>query len=124
MSDSEYGRQVDLLVSMMRSPSRRRFLQQAGIAGLSLMAADVIAACGGGTSPSTGSSTASNQPVHLTEFTWVGSGQDVQPPKFRADYTKAHPGVSIDFLPGTNSETYPKIVQSLQVTPDKPLVNF
>jgi putative spermidine/putrescine transport system substrate-binding protein len=124
MGDKDYERQVDLLVSMMRRPSRRRFLQQAGLAGLWLMAADVIAACGGETSPSTGSSGTSNQPVHLTEFTWVGSGQDVQPPKFKADYTKAHPNVTIDFLPGTNSETYPKIVQSLQVTPDKPLVNF
>ena len=126
MADSELQRQrVDLLVSLMRRSDRRTFLKQTGLAGLSLLAADVIAACGGSpSSSSSGSGSSSSGPVHLTEFTWVGSGQDVQPPQFKAAYIAKHPNVSIDFLPGTNSETYPKIVQSLQVTPDNPLVNF
>jgi putative spermidine/putrescine transport system substrate-binding protein len=95
-----------------------------GFAGLAIVAGDVLAACGGTPSASS-AATSSNKPqVRLTQFTWVGSGQDVQPPKFREQYTKANPNVTIDFLPGTNSETYPKIVQSLQLTPDNPVVNF
>lgn len=125
MADSEVERrQVDLLVSLMRRSDRRAFLKQTGLAGLSLLAADVIAACGGSSPSSSGSSSSSSAPVHLTEFTWVGSGQDVQPPKFKAQYLSQHPKATIDFVTGTNSETYPKIVQSLQVTPDNPLVNF
>jgi putative spermidine/putrescine transport system substrate-binding protein len=125
VSDKEAEkRQVELLVSAIRQPDRRQFLKQMGLAGLSLLAADVIAACGGSSPTPSSSSGTSNAPVHLTEFTWVGSGQDVQPPKFRAEYVAKHPKVTIDFAPGTNSETYPKIVQSLQVTPDNPLINF
>jgi len=120
VADKVSESQVDLLVSLMRRTDRRQFLKLTGLAGLSLMAAEVIAACGG----SSAASSTSNTPVTLTEFTWVGSGQDVQPPKFKAQYTQAHPNVTITFLPGTNGETYPKIIQSLQVTPDNPLVNF
>jgi putative spermidine/putrescine transport system substrate-binding protein len=111
--------------SWLRRRDRREFLRDAGLAGLALLSADFLAACGGSSpSPSSSSSGTSKAPVHLTEFTWVGSGQDVQPPKFRAEYTAKHPNVTIDFLPGTNAETYPRIVQSLQVTPNNPLVNF
>jgi len=117
-------RAVDLLVSEMRRTDRRQFLKMSGLAGLAVIAGDVLAACGASPSASPSTSSTSNAPVRLTEFTWVGSGQDVQPPKFREQYVKDHPNVTIDFLPGTNSETYPKIVQSLQVTPDNPVVNF
>jgi putative spermidine/putrescine transport system substrate-binding protein len=117
-------RAVELLVSQMRRPDRRRFLKMTGFAGLAIVAGDVLAACGGTPSASSGATSSNKPQVRLTEFTWVGSGQDVQPPKFRDQYTKANPNVTIDFLPGTNSETYPKIVQSLQLTPDNPVVNF
>jgi putative spermidine/putrescine transport system substrate-binding protein len=110
-------------------PDRRTFLKQAAAAGMTLAGADVLlAACGGGGGGNGGGQSggggSSNQQVHLTEFTWVGSGQDVQPPKVRAAYEKQHPNVKIDFSPGTNAETYPKIVQSLQVDPNNPLINF
>jgi putative spermidine/putrescine transport system substrate-binding protein len=105
---------------------RRTFLRQAAAAGLTLVGADLLAACGGAApQPSSGPAGGQdNQPVHLTEFTWVGSGQDVQPPQIRDQYQAQHPNVTIDFSPGTNAETYPKIVQSLQVDPNNPLINF
>jgi putative spermidine/putrescine transport system substrate-binding protein len=108
---------------------RRAFLKQAMAAGMTLAGAEaLLAACGGGGGGEGGGSSQgggnSNQPVHLTEFTWVGSGQDVQPPRIREAYQKQHPNVKIDFSPGTNAETYPKIVQSLQVDPNNPLINF
>jgi putative spermidine/putrescine transport system substrate-binding protein len=62
--------------------------------------------------------------VHVTEFCWVGSGQDITPFQVRDKYLKSHSNVSIDMLQGTNAETFPKIVTSVQVTPDDPLVNF
>lgn len=128
MAEKDNQRKVDLLVSEMRRTDRRTFLKMTGVAGFSVLAAEVLAACGPSSSPSPTSGapgpTATSAPVRLTEFTWVGSGQDVQPPKFKAQYIQSHPNVTIDFLPGTNSETYPKIVQSLQLTPDNPIVNF
>lgn len=123
MSDLDNDEAVRTLVRMMREPSRRQFLRQAGAAGLAFLAADALTvASGAAASAKNVGSSAS--PVHLTEFTWVGSGQDVQPPQFRAEYEKSHPNVTIDFQPGTNLETYPKIVQSLKVTPNDPLINF
>ena len=67
---------------------------------------------------------ATKDSVTVTEFCWVGSGQDITPFAVRAAYQKAHPDVTINMLQGTNAETYPKIVTSLQVDPHNPLVNF
>jgi putative spermidine/putrescine transport system substrate-binding protein len=67
---------------------------------------------------------ATRDSVTVTEFCWVGSGQDITPFAVRAAYQKAHPDVKINMLQGTNAETYPKIVTSLQVDPNNPLVNF
>ena len=67
---------------------------------------------------------ATKDSVTVTEFCWVGSGQDITPFAVRAAYQKAHPDVKINMLQGTNAETYPKIVTSLQVDPNNPLVNF
>jgi putative spermidine/putrescine transport system substrate-binding protein len=62
--------------------------------------------------------------VKLTEFLWVGSNQDVTPKEVNSRYIKAHPGTKIDVVAGTNAETFPKIMTSIQTTPDDPLVNF
>lgn len=77
-----------------------------------------LAACGGSGNGAAGGD------VNVTEFIWVGSGQGVTPREVRKTYLEAHPNVSIDFVEGTNAETYPKILASLQITPDDPLVNF
>jgi putative spermidine/putrescine transport system substrate-binding protein len=67
---------------------------------------------------------ATRESTTVTEFCWVGSGQDITPFQVRAAYQGAHPGVTINMVQGTNAETYPKIVTSLQVDPNNPLVNF
>lgn len=105
--------------AVSRAIDRRRFLAEAGGAGLSLVGlSGFLAACGG----SGGDSSASG--VKLTEFLWVGSNQDVTPKEVNARYLKAHPGTTIDVVAGTNAETFPKIMTSLQTTPDDPLVNL
>jgi putative spermidine/putrescine transport system substrate-binding protein len=100
---------------------RRAFLAHTGGAGLGLMGlSGLVAACGGSSS---GGDAASGN-VKLTEFLWVGSNQDVTPKEVNSRYIKAHPGTKIDVVAGTNAETFPKIMTSIQTTPDDPLVNF
>jgi putative spermidine/putrescine transport system substrate-binding protein len=98
---------------------RAEFLKRAGGAGVALAGTSGLAAFLGNTS-----SAFAADKVHVTEFCWVGSGQDITPFEVRAKYLKTHPNVTIDMLQGTNAETFPKILTSVQVTPDNPLVNL
>lgn len=102
--------------AMRAARTRRQFLQAAGsgVAGLSL--APLLASCGG--------SDGGSGQVNVTEFVWVGSNQDVTPKEVNARYLKSHPDVEIELVQGTNAETFPKILTSIEVTPDEPLVNF
>jgi putative spermidine/putrescine transport system substrate-binding protein len=98
--------------------NRGELLRRAGGAGLALAGASTLF----GRVPAALAAMTDN--VHVTEFCWVGSGQDITPFQVRDKYLKSHSNVSIDMLQGTNAETFPKIVTSVQVTPDDPLVNF
>ena len=98
--------------------NRGELLRRAGGAGLALASASTLF----GRVPAALAAVTDN--VHVTEFCWVGSGQDITPFQVRDKYLKTHANVSIDMLQGTNAETFPKIVTSVQVTPDNPLVNF
>lgn len=62
--------------------------------------------------------------VKLTMFIWAGANQGVVPREVVAEYLKSHPNVEIEFLESNNTVTYPKMVATRKVTPDKPLVNF
>ena len=96
---------------------RAGFLRRAGGAGLALAGASGLSAFLGNTA-------AAASTVQCTEFCWVGSGQDITPFQVRDAYQKTHPNVSIEMYQGTNAATYSKIVTSLQVTPNDPLINF
>jgi putative spermidine/putrescine transport system substrate-binding protein len=100
---------------------RGQFLRRVGGAGLAV--AGLSGFLGSATKAAAGLS-AARENVKVTEFCWVGSGQDITPFQVREAYLKANPGVSIDMLQGTNAETFPKLLTSIQVTPDNPLVNF
>lgn len=100
--------------------NRAELLKRAGAAGAVLAGGSVASLFGGATR----AAAATRDSVSVTEFSWVGSGQDITPFQIRSQYQKAHPNVTINMVQGTNAETYPKIVTSLQVTPDDPYVNF
>lgn len=103
---------------------RSEFLKRAGGAGLALAGLSGLSAYLGSASKAAAAVNAANGKVEVTQFCWVGSGQDVTPFLVRAQYLKSNPNVSIEMLQGTNAETFPKILTSVQVTPDDPLVNF
>jgi len=101
--------------------SRADLLRRAGGAGLVLAGASGLAPFLGGVSDAVA---ATSDSVTATEFCWVGSGQDITPFQVRTQYLKTHPDVTLNMVQGTNAETYPKIVTSIQVTPNNPYVNF
>ncbi|HEY1366730.1 MAG TPA: extracellular solute-binding protein [Gaiellaceae bacterium] len=110
--------QTDGGVPIGEGIDRGAFLRRAGGAGLALAGGSTLLG------RASGALAAVTDSVHVTEFCWVGSGQDITPFQVRSAYLKTHPDVAIDMLQGTNAETYPKILTSVQVTPDDPLVNF
>lgn len=113
-----------------RGMSRRQFLERSAALGITSTAAlSFLAACGGGTTPTTpgpagGKPAGADGPVKLSFFVYVGANQGVVPREVIAEYTKENPNVTIELYEGTNAETYPKMVAARKVTPDQPLVNF
>ncbi|WP_157767644.1 MULTISPECIES: ABC transporter substrate-binding protein [Actinosynnema] len=97
------------------SPSRRSFLRATAFAGL----AAGLAACGtpGGSSPSSPSGA-----TKLTMFHWAGA-QGTVPKQVGEAFAKAN-GVDLSYIEGTNADTFPKLVSSVQINPDNPLLNL
>ncbi|CAH1650392.1 ABC transporter substrate-binding protein [Chelatococcus asaccharovorans] len=59
----------------------------------------------------------------VTQFIWTGAQEPV-PRRIAAEYVKAHPGVTIDIIAGTNGATYPKLAASRDIDPKAPLLNL
>lgn len=95
-----------------RAVSRRNFL---GLIAAASTAAG-LSACGapGGSG--------SNGRTSLTMFHWAGAQGTV--PKKVADAYAAANNVRISYLEGTNAETFPKLVSSVQIDATKPLLNL
>lgn len=99
---------------MQRSAiSRRGFLGVLAAAGTAIG----LSACG---APGGGSSTSGS--TSLTMFHWAGA-QGAVPKKVGDAYAAAH-GIKISYIEGTNADTFPKLVSSVQINPDKPLLNL
>lgn len=109
-----------------RTISRRGLLRGAGAAGLAAAGGLWLpGARGAAAAPAwSGAWAARQEEVNLTMFVWVGGNQGVVPREVIADYMRDNPNVKIELYEGTNAETYPKIVASRKITPDKPLINF
>lgn len=109
--------------------SRREFMRRAGLLGL-VAAGGGLPTLAGCVAPqqtggqSGGQPQASEEPVDLTHFVWVGGGQQVVPREVIPQYMEEHPNVDIEFYEGTNAVTYPKMVAAKQADPDNPLINF
>jgi putative spermidine/putrescine transport system substrate-binding protein len=93
--------------------SRRNFLGLLAGAGT----AAGLAACG---NPGGGGSASSV--TSLTMFHWAGAQGAV--PKKVGDAFATAKGVKVSYIEGTNAETFPKLVSSVQINPDKPLLNL
>ncbi|QIZ38792.1 PotD/PotF family extracellular solute-binding protein [Saccharopolyspora sp. ASAGF58] len=98
------------------SLTRRGFLRATGLAG----AATVLAACGtpGGTSSSGGGPAG----TEITMFHWAGAQGTV--PEQVGKAFAASSGVTVKYIEGTNADTFPKLVSSVQINASKPLVNL
>lgn len=93
--------------------SRRGFLR---VAGVSAGAAAVLAACG---TPERGSVSGG---ADITMFHWAGA-QGTVPVRIGDAYAKAK-GVKVNYIEGTNADTFPKLVSSVQINRSKPLLNL
>jgi putative spermidine/putrescine transport system substrate-binding protein len=111
MDHEQYGQSFD----------RAGFVKRVGGGALALAGASGLAGMLGSAGDALAASAAG---VKITEFCWVGSGQDITPFQVRDKYLAKHPNVQLDMLQGTNAEMYPKIVASLQIDPNQPIVNF
>lgn len=58
----------------------------------------------------------------LTMFHWAGAQGEV--PVQVGDAWAAEHGIDITYIEGTNADTFPKLVSSVQVNPDQPLLNL
>jgi putative spermidine/putrescine transport system substrate-binding protein len=103
-------------------PGRRQFFQITGLAALGVAGLSSLTACvgdsGNGATPSD-----KLDDVSLTMFVWAAA-QGAVPRERVASYIKTHPGVKVTFIEGTNSETFPKLVASLEINKNKPLLNL
>ncbi|AXG81843.1 ABC transporter substrate-binding protein [Streptomyces paludis] len=95
---------------------RRTLLRSAGAAGAALLGGGLLAACGSPGSSSSGGSTS------LTLFHWAGA-QGTVPRKVAKAFAKKH-GATIRYIEGTNADTFPKLVSSVQINAEKPLLNL
>jgi putative spermidine/putrescine transport system substrate-binding protein len=97
----------------------RTALSRRGFLGLSTAAATAVglSACG---APGGGGSGASG--TGITMFHWAGA-QGTVPVQVGDAFAKAE-GVKVTYIEGTNADTFPKLVSSVQINPDKPLVNL
>jgi putative spermidine/putrescine transport system substrate-binding protein len=93
--------------------SRRGFLS----AGISAAALAALAAC---STPGGSSSTAAR--TALTMFHWVGA-QGTVPVKVGDAFAKAN-DIDLTYIEGTNGETFPRLLSSVQINADKPLLNL
>jgi putative spermidine/putrescine transport system substrate-binding protein len=62
--------------------------------------------------------------ISLTMFMFAGANQGVVPREAVADYVRRNPNVEVEFLEGSATLTYPKMLAAKQTTPDRPLVHF
>jgi putative spermidine/putrescine transport system substrate-binding protein len=60
--------------------------------------------------------------TELTMFEWAGAQGQV--PKEVAQAFAKKNDVTIRYIEGTNADTFPKLVSSVQINPDKPLLNL
>ncbi|MFE2498483.1 PotD/PotF family extracellular solute-binding protein [Streptomyces scopuliridis] len=95
--------------------SRRDLLRTTGVAGLSLLGGGLLSACGAPGGSSGGG-------TELTMFHWAGAQGEV--PKRIGDAFAKKNGVTVRYIEGTNAETFPKLVTSVQVNAKKPLLNL
>jgi putative spermidine/putrescine transport system substrate-binding protein len=96
--------------------ARREFF---GLGAAALGGSLLIAACG--SSGSAGSGSTNN--VSLTMFIWA-QAQALEPRKVVAGFEQVNPGDKVSFIEGTNATTFPQLVASVQVNPNKPLLNL
>ncbi|GHH71916.1 ABC transporter substrate-binding protein [Streptosporangium violaceochromogenes] len=96
--------------------SRRGLLRLAGVAGAGVAG---LAVAGCGASGSGGGAGGAK----LTMFVWA-AGQDRVPREVVAELAKTRSDLSVEFIVGTNAETYPKLVASTQIDPSRPLLNL
>lgn len=97
----------------------RTALSRRGFLGLSAAAATAagLSACGASGGSASGSGSTS-----ITMFHWAGA-QGTVPVKVGDAFAKSE-GVNISYIEGTNADTFPKLVSSVQINPDKPLLNL
>jgi putative spermidine/putrescine transport system substrate-binding protein len=98
---------------MNNSLTRRGFLRVTGLAGT----AAALAACG-----TPGSSAQSGGGTEITMFHWAGAQGEV-PEKVGKAFAAANK-VTVKYIEGTNADTFPKLVSSVQINAKKPLVNL
>lgn len=92
--------------------SRRGFLGLTAAAGTAFG----LSACG---APGGGAGSSSTS---ITMFHWAGA-QGTVPVKVGDAFAKAE-GVNVTYIEGTNADTFPKLASSIQINPDKPLLNL
>ncbi|MGW3952326.1 ABC transporter substrate-binding protein [Streptomyces sp. NPDC004752] len=100
----------------MTNLDRRALLRSAGAAGAALLGGGLLAACG---APGGSSAGGANS---LTLFHWAGA-QGTVPRRVAKAFAKKR-GITIRYIEGTNADTFPKLVSSVQVNRDKPLLNL
>ncbi|GAA3604905.1 ABC transporter substrate-binding protein [Kineosporia mesophila] len=93
--------------------TRRGFFGASALAGLMGMAA-----CG---SPG-GSSSGASGSTKLTMFHWAGA-QATVPEKVGDAFAEAN-NVDVAYIEGTNADTFPKLVSSVQINKNSPLLNL
>ncbi|WP_165956125.1 ABC transporter substrate-binding protein [Streptomyces hainanensis] len=99
----------------MTHMSRRAILRGAGAAGLGLLGSQFLAACGAPGGSSGGK-------TELTLFHWAGAQGEV--PREIGESFGEREGVTVTFIEGTNADTFPRLVSSVQVNADDPLLNL
>lgn len=97
--------------------SRRGLLRLAGLVGAGAVGL-VTTGCG-----ASGSEAGSKDATKLTMFVWA-AGQDRVPRDVIAELLKTHKDLTVEFIVGTNAETYPKLVASAQIDRSRPLLNL
>ncbi|MCD9586368.1 extracellular solute-binding protein [Streptomyces solisilvae] len=100
---------------MTHHVSRRDVLRSTGAAGLALLGGGLLSACGAPGGSSGGG-------TRLTMFRWAGAQGEV--PKEVGDAFAKKNGVTVRYIEGTNAETFPKLVSSVQVNAHRPLLNL
>lgn len=90
---------------------RRGFLGLGAATG----AAALLSACGAPGGSSGGRTS-------LTMFHWAGAQGEV-PRRVGDEYAAAN-DIDISYIEGTNADTFPRLVSSVQVSPDNPLLNL